>query len=180
MLLYVIDDEITLKSLGQNDADELFQLTDASREFLREWLAWVDETKSASDSLKFIESATQSEAGGTGLTTGILYKEKLAGVVGFNTLSWTNRIGHIGYWLGQRYQASGIMTRATKGIIDYGFNTLGLNRVEIHAAYGNNKSRAIPERLGFVKEGQKRQAEWLYDHYVDHVMYSMLASEWKK
>jgi ribosomal-protein-serine acetyltransferase len=42
----------------------------------------------------------------------------------------------------------------------------------------NEKSCAVPERLGFRREGIERQAEWLYDHFVDHAVYSALASEW--
>jgi ribosomal-protein-serine acetyltransferase len=44
----------------------------------------------------------------------------------------------------------------------------------------NKNSRGIPERLGFVNKGCIRQAEWLYDHYVDHVVYGKLAEEWNK
>ncbi|HVJ50737.1 hypothetical protein [Desulfitobacterium sp.] len=36
----------------------------------------------------------------------------------------------------------------------------------------------IPERLGFVKEAMIREAEWLYDHFVDHAVYGVLAREW--
>ena len=50
----------------------------------------------------------------------------------------------------------------------------------IHCAVGNRRSRAIPERLGFTQEGIARDAEWLYDHYVDLVTYSLLAPEWSK
>lgn len=32
----------------------------------------------------------------------------------------------------------------------------------------------------FQEEGILREAEWLYDHYVDHVLYSLLSSEWKE
>jgi ribosomal-protein-serine acetyltransferase len=53
-----------------------------------------------------------------------------------------------------------------------------MHKVEIRAASGNKKSRAVPERLGFKQEGCIRQAEWLYDHYVDHVVYGMLDLEW--
>jgi len=63
-------------------------------------------------------------------------------------------------------------------LTDYAFKELNLNKVEIRAALENKKSRGIPERLNFVNEGCNRQAEWLYDHYVDHVIYGMLAEEW--
>lgn len=70
------------------------------------------------------------------------------------------------------------MTKAAKALTDYAFQELKLNRVDIRAAEGNSKSRAIPERLGFVCEGRIRQAEWLYDRYADHIVYGMLADEW--
>ena len=56
---------------------------------------------------------------------------------------------------------------------------LKLNRVEIRCATGNKRSRAIPERPGFTQEETVRQAEWLYDRFVDHTVYGMLASEWQ-
>lgn len=179
MFLFVIDDEIALKHLEINDAAPLFQLTDESRETLRQWLAWVDHTKSPEDSKAFIDSVLKQFADRKGLTAGILYKGELAGVAGFNSFDWTNGIGHIGYWLGTGYEGKGIMTRAVRGLIDYAVYSLELNRIEIRAAYANQKSRAIPERLGFIQEGQIRQAEWLHDHFVDHVVYGMLAREWK-
>lgn len=72
------------------------------------------------------------------------------------------------------------MTRVAKALTDYAFTELQLNKIEIRAAVGNKKSRSIPERLGFVNEGCIRRAEWLYDHYVDHVVYGVLADEWNE
>ncbi|MEC5425109.1 GNAT family protein [Virgibacillus sp. C22-A2] len=175
-----IDEHITIKLLAVRNAEELYKLTDGSRDQLREWLAWVDTTKSSDDSSAFIEHTIQSFKENKSLTTGIFFKDELAGTAGFNSFDWINKIGYIGYWLAPLYQGQGIMTRVTQTLTDYAFNELNLNRVDIRAAYENKKSRAIPERLGFVKEGQIRQAEWLYDHYVDHVVYGMLESEWKK
>ena len=71
------------------------------------------------------------------------------------------------------------MTRSCKALVNFVFDEIGLNRVEIRAAVHNWKSRAIPERLGFTQEGIIRDAEWLYDHYVDHVVYGMLKREWR-
>ncbi|MBD1382661.1 GNAT family N-acetyltransferase [Bacillus sp. IB182487] len=72
------------------------------------------------------------------------------------------------------------LSRVAKALTDYAFNELHINKVEIRAAVENKNSRGIPERLGFVNEGCIRQAEWLYDHYVDHVVYGMLAEEWNE
>lgn len=33
--------------------------------------------------------------------------------------------------------------------------------------------------MGFKEEGRLRQVEWLYDHFVDHVIYGLLADEWE-
>ena len=102
------------------------------------------------------------------------------GVIGFHKIDWNNKSTSIGYWLGEDYVGNGLMTKSVKAFVDYALIDLGLNRVEIRAAVENKKSRAIPERLGFTHEGTIRQSEWLYDHYVDHEVYGMLASDWKK
>ena len=84
----------------------------------------------------------------------------------------------IGYWLGEEFQGKGIMTAASRILIHYAFDEFQLNRVEIRCAVGNTRSRAIPERLGFIQEGMIGDGEWLYDHYVDLIVYRMLAREW--
>ena len=53
-----------------------------------------------------------------------------------------------------------------------------MNKVCIPVAVENSSSRAIPERLGFLSEGTAKEAEWLYDHFVDHELYAMLHSDW--
>jgi ribosomal-protein-serine acetyltransferase len=53
-----------------------------------------------------------------------------------------------------------------------------MNRLYLRCAVGNIRSRKIALALGFSFEGTQRQAEWLYDHFVDLEMYSLLASEW--
>jgi ribosomal-protein-serine acetyltransferase len=84
----------------------------------------------------------------------------------------------IGYWLAEDQQGNGVMTRACRALVSYGFDTLQLHRVEIRCATGNERSCAIPKRLGFEHEGILREAEWLYDHYVDLHLFSILAQQW--
>jgi ribosomal-protein-serine acetyltransferase len=180
VFVYKIDNKVALRLVEVRDAEEIFALTDVSREYLRQWLPWVDSTKEVNDTKSWIKAARKSYAENEGMTTVILYKEKIAGVAGFNSIDWTNKIAYIGYWLAENNQGNGIMTKVSKSLTDYAINELKLNRVDIRAAAENKKSRAIPERIGFVKEGRIRQAEMLNDHYVDHIVYGMLAEDWKK
>lgn len=178
MFFFEVDEHIILRQLQLKDANEMFQIIDTSREYLREWLPWVVTTQTPEDSLAFIDHTLMAHENKKGLTAAIFYQDRFAGLIGFNNLDWANRIAHIGYWLAPNFQGKGIMTSATRALIDYAFRTLDINRVEIRAAYENTKSRSIPERLGFLEEGLIRQSEWLNDHYVDLVVYGMLASDW--
>lgn len=179
MFVLKVDDDIALKFMELKDADRVYNLTEQSREYLREWLPWVDNSNSVEDTKAFIYDCLRGYAENKCLVTYILYKGEIVGVTGFNSINGAHRSAQIGYWLGKDYQGRGIMTRAVRAIVDYGFTGIGLNPVEIHAAVKNVKSRSIPEKLGFLNEGCIRQAEWLYDHYVDHMVYGILAEEWK-
>lgn len=175
-----ISDIAELRILEKHHADNLFALTDRSRGHLRQWLPFVDGTKSVDNTKKFIESGLRQFAEHNGFHAGIWVDGQIAGCVGFHQINWPNRKTSIGYWLGETFQGRGLMTSACRVLTDYALTELKLNRVVIECATENAKSRAIPERLGFTAEGTLRDAEWLYDHFVDHVIYSMLARDWKR
>lgn len=179
MFKHIIDKDIELRLLDNNHVEEMFKSTDSCRNHLRKWLPWVDGTKTSEDTKNFIEMTKKQFASGNGFQAGIWYKGEFSGVIGYHGIDWSNKSVSIGYWLDERYVGKGIMTKACRAFVDYAFNDLKLHRVEIRCAENNYKSRAIPERLGFTKEGLIRQSEWLYDHYVNHFVYGMLASEWK-
>ena len=115
-----------------------------------------------------------------GFTFGIVCEGVLAGVIGQHYLDSSNRRTELGYWLDAGHQGRGIVTRAAARLTGYAFSDQDCNRVILQCAVGNTRSRAVAERLGFVPEGVLREAEWLYDHYVDLVVYSMLKTEWSK
>lgn len=167
-----------LDLLTPDDAAELFAVTDANRTHLRSWLPWVDGVQDVAHSLAFIEGALEQRASKNGFQCVIRVEGRIAGVIGYHFINWSNRYTHLGYWLAAAYQGHGIMTSACRVLIDYAFNELQLNRAEIACAPRNRRSCAIPERLGFKLEGTHRQAEWLYDHYVDNRYYAILRSEW--
>ena len=100
--------------------------------------------------------------------------------LGYHVFDTANHIASLGYWLSADKQGEGIVTEAANALTRHAFEVLDANRVEIRAAEFNHKSRAIPERLGFTQEGILRDKENLYGNYVDHVMYSMLHSEFER
>lgn len=180
MFEHKVDAETELLLLDERQADELYALVDRHRAHLRQWLPWVDGTTSVQSSRVFIREALKQFADTQGFHAGIWEKGRLAGVIGFHKIDWANRRVMIGYWLAPPFQGRGIMTRACRAMVDHAFGHLKLNRVEIHCAVENLKSRAIPERLGFAQEGTLRQGEFLYDHYVDLVVYAMLSEDWAR
>ncbi|WP_033542991.1 GNAT family N-acetyltransferase [Planococcus sp. CAU13] len=180
MFTYKIDEELSLKLPEVKDAERIFELTDASRDYLKEWLPWLDYTTTVEDSRDFIRMSRRNFADNKTMNTVIVYKGGIVGMAGFNELGWVNKTAKIGYWLGQEYQGYGIMTRVAKALTEISFGHFGMNRTEIRVATGNRKSRSIPERLGYMEEGTLRQVEWLYDHFVDHIVYGVLATEWKE
>ena len=179
MFEHKVDDEIKLRLLEPRHAHELFALVDSNRQYLRQWLPWLDANVAVSDSLHFIQATQKQFADNSGFVTGIWYCGELVGLIGHNKIDWENRISWLGYWLGEESQGKGIMTNSCRALIRHAFTELNLNRINIRCAVENSKSRAIPERLGFQQEGVIRQAERLYDRYVDLVVYGMLKSEWQ-
>jgi len=171
---------ISLKLLEPFDDEALFHETEKSRSYLQQWLPWLNGVQTIEDSRKFIDYSIQLLDERKSMVFGIFYDGQLAGTISFNQLDWQNRIGHVGYWLSESFTGQGIMTQAVRRLISYAFDDLGLNRIEIRCALENVKSRGIPKRLGFSEEGIIRESEWLYDHFVDHVVYGMLSRDWQR
>jgi SAM-dependent methyltransferase len=70
------------------------------------------------------------------------------------------------------------MTDCVRALTSWAFYHKNLNRVTIHCASPNQKSRSIPERLGYVQEGVFRDGECLYGTYYDLVIYGVLRRDW--
>ncbi len=179
MLIIRIDDDSELRTYEEEYAEAVFAVVNQNREYLREWLPWVDSNVSVEDTREFIGRGLVQQANDDGFQAGIWYQGRFAGGIGYHYIDRLNRKTEIGYWLDASLQGKGLMTRACKVMISYAFHEHGLNRVEILCASGNVRRRAIPERLGFTQEGVLREASWLYDHFIDSVVYGMLARGWQ-
>jgi ribosomal-protein-serine acetyltransferase len=169
-----LTDRIQIKLSLPQYAEELFELTDRNRAFLRQWLPWLDAITAADDTRSFLTQQLQRFADGECLHITIFYDDKIAGVAGFNSIDRTNGIGYIGYWLGEEFNGKGIMTTVVQDLIVIGRDFFSLQKIDIRCATANSRSRAVPTRLGFVHEGTLQRAERVYDQWYDHEVYALL------
>jgi ribosomal-protein-serine acetyltransferase len=169
---------LTIVRIG--DAEELFAVIDRNRARLREWLPWVVPEYSIEDARSFLLRTAGEFEKRESLTWLIRHDGAICGVIDLHKIDKLNRNTAIGYWLDQAHQGKGLMTAAARAIVTEGFENFGLHRIEIRCAVQNHRSSAVPRRLGFVEEGILREAECLYDRWVNLRVFSMLAQDWIK
>ena len=166
-----------LRLLDEADADELHRLIEENRAHLAHWMPWAaGQTPEAT--LEFIRMTRVQAEANEGFQAGVICDGTIVGMAGIHAVNWPHRFGTIGYWLDEGHQGRGLMTRAVRDLTDHAFGEWDLHRVEIRVATDNQRSRAIPERLGFREEGVLREAERIGDRYNDLVVYAMLAPDW--
>lgn len=173
-----VDQEIELHTFQGSHALELFWLVERNRGFLRTWLPWVDKMKSVDQFYHVIHMWKEQYENNQSLQLAIRYKGKLAGSIGLQGVDWHNSQASIGYYIIESFQGKGIVTRAVKALLKLAFYDLALNRMEIRCGKENFKSQAIPERLGFTKEGIMRDGEFLNGKFHDLLVYSLLSRDW--
>jgi ribosomal-protein-serine acetyltransferase len=177
MLTIHVSEEIDLKLLEVSDASNIYAIFFKNKERFRKWFGWVNNMNGVEDYEKFIIEGIKGYEEKKFFRLGIHYKNEIVGSIEIKSIDYTNKKTSIGYWLGADYEGKGIMTQSLRAILKYIFEELNLNKIELHIATENISSNKVAERLNFKKEGILRQNEWLYDHFVDHNVYSLLKNE---
>jgi ribosomal-protein-serine acetyltransferase len=172
-----LGDGIWLRAVNEEDADELYAVVAQSRDYLSRWMPWAA-GQTLDGTLEFIRQARKQAADNLGFQRAMTDQGRIVGTIGFHRVDWEHRLTSIGYWIARDAQGRGIVTRSVRALTNHAFDAWLLNRVEIRAGVENVRSRAVPERLGFVQEGVLREAELVGDRFVDHAVYSLLAREW--
>lgn len=171
-----IDDETIVRTLIREDAETVYHAVDENRDRLRPFMPWERTTRSARDTLEFIERSLASPNDLEG--NGIWVADAFAGSVGL-TIDPLMNTGEIGYWVTRQFEGRGLVTRVCRLFIDHGLREKHLHRIEIHAAADNRRSQAVADRLGFTLEATLRDGFRRSDGtYVDQVVFGLLEHEW--
>lgn len=175
-----VEPNLVLKQLDITDAAAMYSVVCQNRLRLREWHPWVDAMKSENNFYEFIDSAKKLIEQKRAFPLGIFLKNEFIGTCSINCIYSTSRIAEIGYWISKEHEGKGLVSSCVRALIKFVFIDLGFNKIELNCATENIRSQRIPIKLGFQPEGRRRDAEWLYDHYVDHFKYGLLRHEWEQ
>lgn len=89
---------LTLRPVMPREGLRVFEAVDESREFLKEWLPWVESVKAWEDSEKTVRNFYAEFILRIALHCGIFYENRFVGMCGFHGINWTIPSAAIGYW----------------------------------------------------------------------------------
>lgn len=107
-------------------------------------------------------------------------EEQMIGTCGYNHWDPSNNSGGIGYDLAKDHWGKGLMTEALQPVIRFGFERMGLNRIEADVTVGNDASARVLQKLGFTEEGLLRQRGFWKGRYHDLRMFGLLRGDWDR
>jgi len=96
------------------------------------------------------------------------------GAGGLNSLSKEHKKAEIGFWLLPDYWGKGFMTEAMPLICNYGFDTLGIHRIEGIVETENLLCKKAMEKLRFQHEGTMRECEIKNGKFISLDIYAKL------
>lgn len=151
-------EKVVLKKHRLELAEQMFRYIDRDRERLRQFLPWVDKTKSAEDSAAFIKMSQKKWETGELFNYGIFDRETktFMGNIGLLAVKWEHDRCEIGYWILSDFEGKGFMSSAVTALEKTCFDR-GFHRVEIRCSSTNVRSAAVPRRLGYQLEGTFRE-----------------------
>lgn len=170
-----VDDDIELALPMDRHAGPIFELINGERERFARWLPMLP--ASAEEQATTFRRRRESIAAGTYYSFVILVGGEPAGTIGMGPL--VDFTAELGYLLGSRFEGRGIVTRSLATVIGRAISDLGVHRFEIYCDPRNERSRAVPRRLGFQYEGTLREMVLVAGRYRDQELHALLASEWR-
>lgn len=107
-----------------------------------------------------------------------LADDELAGEALLWNIDTHNREAHLGMSLRPSFRGQGVGAEVVTLLCRYGFVLRGLHRLQLETLADNEPMLRAAARSGFVLEGTRRRAAWVYGEFVDEAILGLLAEEW--
>jgi ribosomal-protein-serine acetyltransferase len=169
------DGSILLRPYRSSEAQPLYEAVRESLPELLPWMPWAHADYSLKESQKWIESCARNWAKGKEYNFVILDARdgSLLGGCGLNQVKRRARFANLGYWVRSKYAGKGIATAAALLVARFGFDELGLTRIEVGAATGNVASQRVAENIGAIRQGVQRRKIAFRGKVYDRVVFSL-------
>lgn len=175
---FQIDEEIMLRRFREDDVAAVYEAVHRNFDHLMAYMHWMSPDYSMDSAKEFIGRAIEPIEKAGSLGFGIFRGESLIGSIGFVYFDEKAGKTEIGYWIDREEQGKGIVSNACRTLINWVFEDLKFNRIEIRCSAQNARSAAIPERFGFLLEGHLRESEFRNGQLHDFLIFGLLRSEW--
>jgi RimJ/RimL family protein N-acetyltransferase len=152
-------ERVLLRLYRAEDAPEVFAAINESRERVKVWLPWAaDGHKTLADTEEFVQGVARDWEERRQFAFGIWDAEtgRYLGGAGYHIRDLDVPYFELGYWIRDGAVGKGYIREAVRLQTTYAFEQMGANRVEIRCDARNDRSRRIPEGLGFQLEGRLR------------------------
>ena len=152
-------ERVTLKALRDEDALDLWNALEASRDHLTRWMPWVKDHNSLEFSREYVRRMQAKWILREDMPMCMRRKadSQFLGAVGMHRIDWLIPAMEIGYWICPDKAGNGYITEAVQLVTNFAFRQLRAERVTIRCNSKNLNSAAVPRRTGFVHEATLRQ-----------------------
>jgi RimJ/RimL family protein N-acetyltransferase len=169
---------VTLRQLRLSDAPALFEMLTTeevarfisppptSVEGFERFIAWTHREREAGRYICFAVVPN-------GLETAIGIFQIRDVESGFETAEW-------GFALGSAFWGTGVFVAAARAVVEFAFETVGVNRLEARAAVANGRGNGALMKIGAVKEAVLRGSFYRRGEHLDQALWSILREDWRR
>ena len=172
---------VSIRPPGGWDRKQWVELRRESRSFLVPWEpSWPADAATSTVFRRRLQRFKAEWRYGTAYPF-FIFEQEQERLVGGITLSNLRRgvaqSASVGYWIGAPYARQGYMYDALRLTIGYGFDKLGLHRIEAACLAHNEPSRKLLQKAGFTEEGLAREYLSINGRWQDHICHAILSSD---
>jgi RimJ/RimL family protein N-acetyltransferase len=179
MKIELSEGPILLRTFREQDVPALFEAVRESIAEVSPWLPWCHQNYAIEETREFVSSRESAATDGEWYSFGIFAKDddRILGGVGINFINRVHQMANLGYWIRTSAAGLGFATMATRLAARFGFEQLGLQRIEIVAGVSNLASQRVAERAGAKREGVLRKRLLMRGEPLDAVLFSLVRED---
>ena len=172
------DGRVTLRPLKPSDAASLFSML--STEEVRRFVSPPPADVAGFE--RFIEWAARERAAGRHVCYAVVPAgyDVAVGIVQMRQLDPSFSSAEFGVALGSQFWGTGLFAAASRLVLDFAFEVIGVHRMEARAAVQNGRGNGAMRKLGAVQEGVLRRSLYCRGQYFDQLLWSILADDWRQ